>query len=236
VETHFQPILDLRSGEVFGYEALARGPRGTMFETPRAMFGFSDRMRIAPLLDTVCRRRALHAARGMESGKKLFLNALPATLSDPRFDREPAEELLAEGRIPPARVVLEITERTGVEDFETFGRRIDSLRGQGFQVAIDDVGTGYSSLQTISEVRPEFLKIDLSLVKNIHRSLVKQEIVSTILQIGERIGASVIAEGVETEEEFRAIRGFGVRLVQGFYFGAPAPTFPPVPSRLGENV
>jgi len=226
VETHFQPIIDVNSGDVFGYEALARGPRGTKFETPRAMFGHSSRMRISSLLDSVCRRRALHAARGMDSGKKLFLNSLPATLADPRFVEDNARDLRLGGKLDAASVVLEITERDGIEDFETFGRRLQKIRDHGFQVAIDDVGTGYSSLQTISEVRPEFLKIDLSLVQGIHRNLIKQEIVSSILQIGERIGAKVIAEGIESEEEFEAVRGFGVRLGQGFFFGAPAPHLP----------
>ncbi len=226
VETHFQPIIDVNSGDVFGYEALARGPRGTRFETPRAMFGHSSRMRISSLLDSVCRRRALHAARGMDSGKKLFLNSLPATLADPRFAEDNARDLRFGGKIEATSVVLEITERDGIEDFEAFGRRLARIRDHGFQVAIDDVGTGYSSLQTISEVRPEFLKIDLSLVQGIHRNLIKQEIVSSILQIGERIGAKVIAEGIESEEEFEAVRGFGVALGQGFYFGVPAPHLP----------
>ncbi len=226
VETHFQPIIHVSSGEVFGYEALTRGPRGTMFETPKVMFGISDRMRISSLLDSVCRRRALRAARGMESGKKLFLNSLPATLADPRFADEDAGELAADAGPVAGSVVLEITERSGIEDFEAFGRRLERIRERGFQVAIDDVGTGYSSLQTISEVRPEFLKIDLSLVQGIHRSLVKQEIVASILQIGGRIGAEVIAEGIESREEFEAVRDFGVRLAQGFFFGAPAPRLP----------
>jgi EAL domain-containing protein (putative c-di-GMP-specific phosphodiesterase class I) len=227
VETHFQPIVEVTSGEIFGFEALARGPRGTMFETPKAMFGFSDRMRISELLDSVCRRRALHAARDMDSGKKLFVNSLPATLADPRFADDHAGDRTLEGGLGASNVVLEITERSGIDDFEAFGRRLERIRELGFQVAIDDVGTGYSSLQTISEVRPEFLKIDLSLIQGIHQNLVKQEIVSSILQIGERIGAKVIAEGIESDAEFETVRSFGVRLGQGFFFGGPSPHLPP---------
>jgi EAL domain-containing protein (putative c-di-GMP-specific phosphodiesterase class I)/GGDEF domain-containing protein len=225
VETHFQPIVRVDSGQVFGYEALARGPRGSMFETPKVMFGYSDRMRITPLLDSVCRRRALSAARTMEPGKKLFINSLPSALLDPRFTDAAAEGALPGAHLPPGRVVLELTERSGIEDFEQFRRRLETLRERGFQVAIDDVGTGYSSLQTISEVRPEFLKIDHSLVQGVHRSLIKQEIVSSILQIGDRIGSQVIAEGIESEEEFEKVKGFGVRLGQGFLLGAPEPDF-----------
>jgi EAL domain-containing protein (putative c-di-GMP-specific phosphodiesterase class I) len=236
VETHFQPIVNVISGEVFGYEALTRGPRGTMFETPKAMFGFSDRMRISALLDSVCRRRALVAARGLESGKKLFVNSLPATLADPRFADEHGVHPGGDGHLAAESVVLEITERNSIDDFEEFGRRLARIRGLGFQVAIDDVGTGYSSLQTISEVRPEYLKIDLSLVQGIHQNLVKQEIVASILQIGERIGSKVIAEGIESDEECEAIRKFGVRFGQGFFFGGPSPHLPASMGKLhGEH-
>jgi len=100
------------------------------------------------------------------------------------------------------------------------------LRRQGFLVAIDDVGTGYSSLQTITEIHPDFIKVDLSLVKNIHRSLLKQELVHSLLQAGSRIGAQVIAEGIETEEERRTLRQCGVRYGQGYFFARPAPPFP----------
>lgn len=223
VETYFQPIVHVGSGDVFGYEALTRGPRGTLFETPKVMFGFSDRMRLSPMLDSLCRRRALAAARGMPAGQKLFVNSLPATLSDPRFADSEADAAAWQGLPAASDVVLEITERTGIEDFDSFGKRLERIRARGFQVAIDDVGTGYSSLQTISEVRPEFLKIDHSLVKNIHESLIKQEIVSSILQLGGRIGSRVIAEGIEAEEEHEMIRAFGVELGQGFLFGAPGP-------------
>ncbi|PYQ13451.1 MAG: hypothetical protein DMH00_04335 [Acidobacteria bacterium] len=223
VETYFQPIVHVQSGEVFGYEALTRGPRGSMFETPKVMFGFSDRLRLSPLLDGVCRKRALLSARGMAVGQKLFLNSLASTLSDPRFAEGEAEALRWDGAPMASDVVLEITERTGIDNFETFGRRLERIRARGFQLAIDDVGTGYSSLQTISEVRPEFLKIDHSLVKNIHQSLIKQEIVASILQIGARIGSRVIAEGIEVEEEHEMIRAFGVQLGQGFLLGAPEP-------------
>ncbi|MCI0658100.1 MAG: EAL domain-containing protein [Acidobacteria bacterium] len=223
VETYFQPIVHVNSGAVFGYEALTRGPRGTLFETPKVLFGISDRLRISPILDGVCRRRALRSARGLTAGQKLFVNSLPATLSDPRFAEGEAEAMRWDGAIAASDVVLEITERSGIEDFDSFGRRLEEIRALGFQLAIDDVGTGYSSLQTISEVRPEFLKIDHSLVKGIHESLIKQEIVGSILQLGERIGSQVIAEGIEREEEYEMIREFGVQLGQGYLFGAPGP-------------
>ena len=100
------------------------------------------------------------------------------------------------------------------------------MHDRGFLVAIDDIGTGYSSLQAIMEVQPDFLKIDMSLVKNIHQSLIKQDLVHSLLQVASRTRMRVIAEGIETAEEYQALRTCGVRYGQGFYFARPAPAFP----------
>src|SRR5262249_17404518 len=153
--------------------------------------------------------------------KKLFLNSLPETLGTPGFADGDLSDILREVALLPRNLVLEITERSSIRDFEAFGREIERLRRQGFLVAIDDVGTGYSSLQTISELQPDFLKVDMSLVKNIHRSLIKQELVHSLLKVAARLGAQVIAEGVETEEEYRALRHCGVRYGQGYFFARP---------------
>jgi EAL domain-containing protein (putative c-di-GMP-specific phosphodiesterase class I) len=224
--THYQPIVDMEQGSIMGYEALTRGPVNTTLEVPKALFSCSDRAHLSSELDALCRRQALFNARGIDRTKKLFLNALPETLGTPGFADHGLKSILDEMSLLPRNLVLEITEGTAIEDFEAFGREIDLLRRQGFLVAIDDVGRGYSSLQSITEVQPDFLKIDISLIKNIHQSLIKQDLVHSLLQVGSRIGAQVIAEGIETEEEYRALRSCGVRYGQGFFFARPAPAFP----------
>ena len=120
---------------------------------------------------------------------------------------------------------LEITERTAIDDFPGFRREVDRLRDRGFQVAIDDIGTGYSSLQAVSEVHPDFLKVDMSLIRHIDRSLIKKGLVSALVEMGRKIGSRVIAEGIEREEELQALMECGVQYGQGFYFGEPAPAF-----------
>ncbi len=232
--THYQPIVDFEQGSIMGYEALTRGPINTCFEVPKALFACSDRVHLSTVLDDLCRREALRNARGFDTSKKLFLNSLPEALGAPGAVENGLRSVMEEMAILPRNVVLEITERTAIEDFEAFGREMDRLRRQGFLVAIDDVGTGYSSLQTISEVQPDFIKVDISLIKNIHQSLIKQELVRSLLNVGARIRAQVIAEGIETEEEYRALRACGVRYGQGFFFARPAPTFgPPAGGRRG---
>lgn len=226
ITTHYQPIVDMDEGTIMGYEALARGPRDTAFEGPDVLFAGCHEVRLLPELDRVCRCQAVRNARGFDPRQKLFLNALPESLSAPGFTDGGFLEAIRDASLEPRNVVLEITERSSIHDFEAFERHLGPLRRQGFLVAIDDVGTGYSSLQTITEVQPDFIKIDMSLIKNIHRSLLKQELVHSLLQVGARIGAKVIAEGIEAEEEHRSLRRCGVRYGQGFYFARPAPPFP----------
>jgi EAL domain-containing protein (putative c-di-GMP-specific phosphodiesterase class I) len=224
--THFQPIVDMEHGTIMGYEALTRGPAKSPLEGPDALFTTCQEARLQSELDRLCRCTAVRNARGIDRSQKLFLNSLPESLGAPGFADGGFREALSEAALEPRHLVLEITERTSIDDFEAFGRGLEPLRRQGFLLAIDDVGTGYSSLQTLTEVQPEFIKVDLSLVKNIHRSLIKQELVHSLLQVGARIGAQVIAEGIEVEEEARALRRCGVRYGQGYLFARPGPGFP----------
>ena len=226
LRTHYQPIVDMEQGAIMGYEALTRGPENSSFEGPDALFAGGLARRLLPELDLLCRCQALRNAQGFDMRKKLFLNSLPESLGTPGFADGGFRRALEESALQPRNLVLEITERTSIQDFEAFGRELGPLRRRGFLVAIDDVGTGYSSLQTITEVQPDFIKIDLSLIRNIHRSLIKQELVRSLLQVGSRIGAQVIAEGIETEDEYRTLRRCGVRYGQGFYLARPAPHFP----------
>ena len=236
VSTHYQPIVDLENGSIMGYEALTRGPVNTTFEGPKTMFACSRGARLSSELDALCRREALRNARGFDPAKKLFLNALPETLGTPGFLDPGMRQALEEAALLPRNLVLEITERTAIDDFEIFGRELDRLRNLGFLVAIDDVGTGYSSLQTVSEIQADFLKIDIALIKNIHQSLIKQDLVHSLLQVASRTRTRVIAEGIEIEEEYRALRSCGVRYAQGFYFARPAPAFPGLrPGRPGPG-
>ena len=223
--THYQPIVDLERGSIMGYEALTRGPAMSHFAVPEALFSCSETAPLLPELDALCRRQAVRNARGLDPKLKLFLNSLPETLAAPAFTDGAFLNTLREAALAPRNVVFEITERSAIRDFEAFGRGLAPLRRQGFLVAIDDVGTGYSSLQTISEVQPDFLKVDISLIKNIHRSLIKQEVIRSLLHVAGRIGAKVIAEGIETEEEYLALRRCNVRYGQGFFLASPAPSF-----------
>jgi EAL domain-containing protein (putative c-di-GMP-specific phosphodiesterase class I) len=231
LRTYYQPIVDMEHDDIVGYEALTRGPANTFLEVPDALFSCSDSARLSGELDALCRTQAVRNARGFASSLKLFVNVLPEAFTTPSLAENGLEELLAEMTLEPRNLVLEITERCAIENFERFCEELAEVRRRGFLVAIDDVGTGYSSLQSISEVQPDFLKIDISLIKNVHQSLIKQHLVESLLQVGSRIGARVIAEGIELEAEYRALRACGVRYGQGYYFARPAPPFPTLARR-----
>lgn len=226
LRTLFQPIVAIDSLESVGYEALSRGPRGTPYESPEALFSCAQQSRLGRELDRLCKLTAIESAKAKPSGTALFVNTLPTTLDDPEFLHGRAYANLSASGMKPDDVVWELTERHPIEDFDAFGMLMREYSNLGYKIAIDDVGTGYSSIQTITHVRPVFLKVDISLVSRIQENLLKQELVSSLLSLAQNIRADVIAEGVETEAELGTLRDLGVKYAQGFLFGRPADEFP----------
>jgi EAL domain-containing protein (putative c-di-GMP-specific phosphodiesterase class I) len=222
LRTVFQPVVELSSHEILGFEALSRGPAASAFEHPGALFAASGRLGLDVELDHACRDAALAACPPLGAGCKIFLNALPASFRalpvDPSAWPPRLEPLLGSA----GRAVLEFSERGADPDPDAFIETLGRLQGAGFAVALDDVGTGFSSQAILDRLRPEYLKLDVSLVRRIDEDLIKQEILRSLVRIAERIGASVIAEGIETEEESHTLAEAGARYGQGHLFARPA--------------
>ncbi|HSP05780.1 MAG TPA: EAL domain-containing protein, partial [Acidobacteriota bacterium] len=140
-------------------------------------------------------------------------------------------EFVAELGLRQERIVLEITERVAIQEWESFKKVLHDFRKHGFKIAIDDMGAGYSSLQAIAELEPDFLKFDISLVRNIHENLIKIGLLETLVSLSNKINAKVIAEGIEEKDEYQALRNLGVDLGQGYFFAVPSPDFPAVNSK-----
>jgi EAL domain-containing protein (putative c-di-GMP-specific phosphodiesterase class I)/GGDEF domain-containing protein len=223
VSTVFQPVVELGTRDVLGWEAFARGPKDSRFERPAAMFALSDRVGVSADLDRLCRRTALRDLARLSGRGKVFLNVLPGSLSDPDWRRGAVTELLGAAGLSPADLVLEVPERGADADPERFAEAMRQLQQEGFGLALDDVGTGYASLATLERVKPDYLKVDGSLVRGLHEHLIKQELMGSLVQLGRRIGAAVIAEGVESEQEARALLASGARYGQGYLFAGPTP-------------
>jgi len=226
VSTLVHPVFDLESMDVIGYEALSRGPEGSEFERPDKLFAVAYDADLVLRLERLCRKRALQAAAGMKEDRLLFVNVEPEAIADPQLRDIVTSSLLEESALPSSRVVLEITERAAITDFGAFRATLEYVRALGFTVAVDDAGAGYGSLQCMAEVRPEWLKIDLSLVRGVDSDDIRATLVESLVTLAERVGARLIAEGIETAEELEALRSLGVKYGQGFLLALPSAPFP----------
>lgn len=223
IRTLLHPLFDLATMDVVGYEALSRGPVGSEFERPDKLFTVAYDADLVMRLERVCRKKALQLAEGMPEGRLLFMNIEPEAVGDPQL-RDAA--IGADRDIDPAKVVLELTERTAIGDFAAFRSTLEFVRALGFSVAVDDAGAGYGSLQVLAEVRPEWLKIDMSLVRGCDDDEVRATLIESLVTFATRVGAKLVAEGIETEGELAKLRELGVGYGQGYLLAEPAEGFP----------
>jgi len=180
----------------------------------------SNRFGAALELDRLCRKCALREGKALAGKGKLFLNVLPGSLA--AVEREGGIlDLLREADLAPGDLVLEVSERGADADPDFFAACSERIRAEGFGLALDDVGTGYATLGTLERIRPDYLKMDVTLVRGIHENLIQQELLSSLMQIGRRLGAEVIAEGIELQEERKVLCSVGARYGQGFLFARP---------------
>jgi EAL domain-containing protein (putative c-di-GMP-specific phosphodiesterase class I) len=221
VVTAFQPILLLKDRTVLGFEALSRGSRGTGLETAYEMFGAAEQLGLLVELDRLCRMRALLSAGRIPSNARVFVNTLPATIRDPSFRGKPLIDFLGKAQVSPDRIVIEITERLVIDNYAMFREAMNYFVDLGMSFAVDDVGAGYSGLELIARLNPHFLKIDMSLVRDVHTSVVNQAMVSAIVTLSRAIGATVIAEGIHCQEEADVLENLGVDFGQGFFLARP---------------
>jgi EAL domain-containing protein (putative c-di-GMP-specific phosphodiesterase class I) len=217
--TRYEPIVEIDTRRPIGYEALTRGPANGGLQTPERLFAQAKEVGLLFELDCLCRRRAFESSGCLPRGAKIFLNCLPAAIGDPSLRNEGLRATLEKYQLEPENLVIEISERESIENFAIFRELRDTYHELGVQIAVDDAGAGYSSLQAIMEIAPDYMKADLALVRGIDTDPPRREVVKGLRGVAERIGAEVIAEGIETEEELRVMRELGVRFGQGYLFG-----------------
>lgn len=223
VQTLYQPILDLRTERVVGHEIFTRGPAGSPFEEAERLFAVAERTGRLVELERLSRARALESARKhLEPGTKLFLNTSARALSDSEVAGAGFVRRVDASGLRHEEVVLEITERVPREERPAYEQALRGLKQEGFGIAIDDMGAGYSSLQALVTLEPDYLKFDIALVRGIDRSSIKRSLLETVVDLSGRIGAKVVAEGIEAEAELTTLRDMGVPLGQGRFLAAPA--------------
>ena len=224
IRTVWQPVVELESGAFYGFEALARGPVDSMFEMPRAMFALSGPRRRLGDLDRLCRAAAFRE----EPASLRWAEALRQRAPDDALGRHVERRARCPSCSPPAGA----RPRTSWSKSQSARSALDAaslvagweaLRQEGFALALDDVGTGRDGGEVLDCLRPDFLKVDASVVRGIDANLVKQEIFATIAKAGDTIDARLVAVGVESAEEAATLRRLGARYAQGYHFAGPGP-------------
>ena len=218
----YQPIVDLHDGHIIGYEGLIRGPFDSPFHAPLDLFGAARQCGQTVELEQRCRQKHIERFVDLQLGGKLFLNMSPDALLD-SCSHVNATLLHAQLRgIPSRNIVIELTESDAASSYAHLRRAAADYRGFGLQIAIDDLGEGFSSLRLWSELRPEYIKIDKYFIQGLDEDLVKQQFVRSISDIAQQSRAKVIAEGIETVAELQVLRSLGIEYGQGFLLARPA--------------
>ncbi|MGQ0508777.1 MAG: EAL domain-containing protein [Myxococcaceae bacterium] len=220
----YQPILQMEGNRVQAYEALIRGPQGSEFFTPAMLFNLASHADLVGELDRACCESVLNQLTSVPRNALLFANVLPTLINDPDFRARMLQRTHAPG-MDPSRLVLELNEGVAIRSYDVLSHGIDELRAGGIRVAVDDLGAGYANLDYVVRLKPDFLKLDISLIRGVHESSVKRALIASMVEVGRAVGATVIAEGIEAREERDTLVALGVGWGQGYLFAKPAPHF-----------
>ncbi|MEQ2356398.1 bifunctional diguanylate cyclase/phosphodiesterase [Pseudoalteromonas piscicida] len=221
VFTLFQPIYDLAKRQILGFEALSRGMSGSLLESPDKLFAIASKQERLSELEIICREAAIKQFVSLNLPGKLFLNVSPKALLDPSHPKGETRHLTEVYGLDPKRVVIEVTEQDKVDDANLLLTTITHYRELGFQIAIDDLGAGYSGLRKWSELCPDYVKVDRYFIDHCDQSVVKREFLKSIIELAKATSTQVIAEGIERMEELKLIEQLGIVNAQGFLLAKP---------------
>lgn len=218
--THFQPIIDTYRSSLIGYESLIRGPIGHPLERPDKLFAEAEALSLRDSLEYYCFNAAVRNFNSKRFTGSLFININPNLLLQPDclalLEQFPEKTATS--------IVLELSEHYPIDDIQELKARMHRLRAVGYRFAIDDLGAGHSSFKLWAEVRPDYVKLDRYFISDIDNSPYKREFVQHIVTLAKSLHATVIAEGIETQNELRQLQKLGIYASQGFLIGRPSPS------------
>ena len=214
----FQPIVDIEKKSVFAYEALARGMQGESAYSVLSQVTEENLYRF----DQAARIKAIQMAAALNMDTKLSINFMPNAVYQPATCIFATLQAAERYDFPTDKLIFEVTETERVRDPGHIKEIVTAYKKLGFQVALDDFGDGYAGLTLLADLQPDIVKLDISLIRDIHNDRVRQAIVRGALALTEELGTLVIAEGIEEKAELDTLRDFGIKLFQGFYFAKPA--------------
>jgi len=224
IKTVYQPIVSLRDGSILGYEALSRLTIDSQIKNTNDLFILAESSNRLWDLELVCRTIALetgYQSIAHPSDKKMFLNVNPSVMQDQKFQEGFTKEFIKKLNIPATNIIFEITERNVINDIEGFKNVIQHYRDQGFQIAIDDAGSGYAGLNLISEINPDYIKLDINLIRDIDKDNLKYALVKSMVELSRISNIMLIAEGIETINECEILVKLGVQFGQGYFIQKP---------------
>ncbi len=236
--THYQPIISIKKNSIIGFEALSRGitPAGETI-APGDLFSLASKHGLSLDLDRLCRKKALAGFRGLELADNeyiLSVNIDPVALEEGRGSGN-LEGMVLQHAIQPGRLLIEVT-KSNACSLESLDAFVKHYRDKGYLIALDDVGAGFSSLERISIIRPDVLKIDCALTARINSGHHSRETIRALVSLAHKTGSLVIAEGVETEEHVLAALELGVDMLQGYYFSRPVKDASSIIGDVGEKI
>ncbi|WP_394204583.1 GGDEF domain-containing protein [Shewanella waksmanii] len=217
----FQPIFNITTHSIHGFEALSRGPQHSPLHSPVPLFKTAAYEGRLSELEEICRRISISSFDKHGLPGKLFINISPKALLEPNHAKGLTLGLVQEMGLNPNQIVIELSEQYPADDIDLLKECLNHYRSQGFMTAIDDLGTGYSGLRLWSELAPDYVKIDRHFIKDIDKSPVKQEFVRSIIDLCQSLTCKVIAEGIETNNEMALLQQLGIIYCQGYLLGRP---------------
>lgn len=224
LQAWFQPVLDLKSGGVVGYEGLIRGPADNPLHAPGRLFSEAERLGLSLEAEEAARLIVIQRFAELALPGRLYLNVSPSSLTHPDLRNGKTAHMLASVGLAPQQVVIELTENKPLFEVDNIMDALRHFREAGFALAIDDLGAGFSSLRLWSELLPEYVKVDMHFVQGVHRDPVKFNFLRSVQDLAERCGTMLIAEGIELEEELTTVRKLGIAFGQGYLIARPSAT------------
>src|SRR3989338_8153059 len=223
ITPYFQPIYSMHSLVPMGLEALSRPPSGGLIDNAEFLFKTALILDMYSEVEMLCWRVAVSQWKKMVNHGKLFLNCTPYFIESGRL----SEKFLPDLKVDLHCLVLEITERTAIQNQEMFVQELNDLRKLGVHIAVDDVGSGFASLDTVVEIRPDIVKIDRHLVRNLHEDELRYNIMQAVISFCKKSRMMTVAEGIEEERELEVVGELGIDAVQGYFLAKPTADISP---------
>ncbi|RLQ97125.1 EAL domain-containing protein [Falsibacillus albus] len=221
--SHLQPIVDMQNLGIYGYESLLRSEDEGANINPSQLFQLADRTGLHSLLDKRARETAIKTRHGsIPDGIKSFINFLPSTIYNPEYCLRHTFQIVEQYKVQPEDLVFEVVETEKIEDVHHLQSVLDRYKREGMKVALDDVGTGFATIDMLSRLQPDYVKIDREYISFCDRDGRKQNFLNEVIELAEKLGFIILAEGIERMEEWYYCRDAGIHLGQGYLIGKPS--------------